>query len=330
MKTVVVVGATGHVGSALCHELKARGGCYIKGTYFAKRAPYLEGVCDEQIQCDIADTALLTKLFEGADAVFHIAGFIWIAKGRKKQINATNIQGTKNIIEACRISGVPDLIYASSVHAIDFDNLTDKLSEKSVYEPRKVHGHYGKSKAAAANLVMAADCPSLRTVVLMPTGVIGRYCYRLSNLGQMIKDYSLKKIPIYFDGRYNFVDTEDIAVAFCNALTRGEGGTSYLLSGDNAEIIEMFKILSELSGVKVPKIKLPVWFVKMLSYPMELISLMRRKMPTFSPYSVYTLHSNCNCDNSKARRDLGFKSRPFAQSLKAQYDFMKEAGMLKK
>ncbi len=69
--------------------------------------------------------------------------------------------------------------------------------------------------------------------------------------------------------------------------------------------------------------KLRVGFLKAVAPLAELYYRLRRVKPLFTSYSLYTLTSNCNFDNSKARNELGFDPRSITESIADEYEFMR-------
>jgi UDP-glucose 4-epimerase len=111
---VVVVGATGNVGTsllmALAHEEVVES---IVGV--ARRLPALEAPKVEWVAADIVD-ADLVPLFRGADAVVHLAWLIQPARDRNL-LWRVNVEGSSRVFRAVADAGVPALVYASSVGA---------------------------------------------------------------------------------------------------------------------------------------------------------------------------------------------------------------------
>ena len=111
----VGTGATGHVGFALIKELEARGEKFR--ILIRKESKMFDGIDCERAFGDVTDYDSLVKAFEGADVVYHLAGVIEINKGNEEMTWKVNVDGTKNVVEACKQCGVKRLVYASSVDA---------------------------------------------------------------------------------------------------------------------------------------------------------------------------------------------------------------------
>jgi len=321
-RIVAVTGATGHIGVALLHELKKRNE-YVRVLVLPnENYDYIKGLYDEIVFGDVRVLEDLEKTFLNVESVFHIAGIITIGNEDKKLLESININGTKNVIEACKKMKVKRLIYTSSVHAIPVLKNKVFMTEPNDFNHKNVVGLYAKSKVIATNLVKEANCESLETVICFPSGVIGPYAYKRSNIGQLILDYNNHKIPMYFNGAYNYVDTRDVAFGLAQAEKFGKAGEGYILSGDNISVKDMLAILQNKTNIPMPKLKLPVFMLKMITPFAELYYKSKKLKPVFTSYSVHTLNVNCNFSNEKAKKELMFTTRPLKESFEEEIDFM--------
>ena len=321
---MVVTGATGHIGNVLVRELLKKGRkvrCVVLPHESTKR---LAGLDVELIRADVQDYPALLEAVGEAEALFHLAGIVTIVSGQRQKLQAVNVMGTRNVIRASREGKVGRLIYTSSVHALVEPPFGNTIAENALFDPRLVHGDYGKSKAQASLEVLDAAKKDLDAVVAIPSGVIGPYDYKPSEMGQLIMDYLNGKMRVFLDGAYNFVDVRDVAQGLIAAFERGARGESYLLSGYEITIEELFRILSALSTVRMPKLKLPTWLCKAASYLAVPYYKFSRITPRFTPYSMYVLGSNCNMSFAKAKRELGFMPRPLAQTLQDTVAWFRE------
>src|SRR4051812_13626162 len=111
---IVVVGASGNVGTSVLRALAADDGVdSIVGV--ARRLPRLPAPKTEWKLADISRDDLL-PVFRGADAVIHLA---WLIQPSRDEatLRATNVEGSRRVFEAVAAAGVPSLVYASSVGA---------------------------------------------------------------------------------------------------------------------------------------------------------------------------------------------------------------------
>ena len=315
MKKCMVTGATGHVGSALIKELLHAGWDVTAFILPGESLLPFEGAKPTIFRGDVRDPYAVLRACIGMDTVFHLAGIVSIGSGKQTAMEQVNIGGTKNIIRACKTAGVKRLVYVSSVHAIPEPDKDIPIKEVSRFDPAAVKGRYAKTKAAATQLVLNAAKNGLDAVVVHPSGVIGPYEHTLSNIGQMIVDTLNGSLHAYIDGKYNFVDVRDVARGIRLAADRGKSGECYILSGEVVTVKEMLDTITRAAGILPVRTKLPYWLAQVTAPLSELYYKCRHQKPLYTPYAIYTLHTNCNFDCSKAEHELGYRYRSAAKSL---------------
>ncbi len=324
---MVVTGATGHIGNVLVRELLKKGHKVRCIVLPQESIGPLAGLDVELARADVLDYPALRDAVRGAEGLFHLAGIVTIVSGQRQKLQAVNVLGTRNVIRASRECKVGRLIYTSSVHALVEPPFGTTIAENAGFDPRLVHGDYGKSKAQASLEVLEAAKEDLDAVVAIPAGVIGPYDYKPSEMGQLIVDYLNGKMRAFLDGAYNFVDVRDVAKGLIAAFERGARGESYLLSGYEITIEELFRTLSAFSTVSMPQLKLPTWLCKVASFLAVPYYKFSRITPRFTPYSMYVLGSNCTMSFAKAKRELGFLPRPPVETLQDTVAWFRQEGL---
>jgi len=207
------------------------------------------------------------------------------------------------------------MIYCSSVHAIPCLPETETMTEITDFDPDRVKGMYGKTKAEATKLVLEMTRHGLDAMVAMPSGIVGPNERRLSNIGQLIVDFLCGGLRAYVDGKYNFVDVRDVVDGICGMIEHWTPGECYIFSGHEVSVEQMIEEIARVSGRKMLRVKLPYWFVMGTSYLSEAYYKLLRKRPLFTHYSIQTLRSNCQFSNQKAQNAVGFSARPIQESL---------------
>ena len=134
----VVTGASGHIGNVLVRDLINKK--YEVKAFVLKNenVDYLKKLNVEICYGDVRDLESLKNAFRGADIVFHLAGIIDIGTVNKKFIYSINVDGTKNVLQACREEKVKKLVYTSSVHAIPEKPKEEVITEITEFSENKV------------------------------------------------------------------------------------------------------------------------------------------------------------------------------------------------
>ncbi|MCX5996392.1 MAG: SDR family oxidoreductase [Chloroflexi bacterium] len=312
---IVVTGATGHIGNVLIRELLASGE-KVRALVppFENDLP-IRGLNIDMVAGDVCDLDSLNSAFRGADVVYHLAGIIAITPGKDRLLHRVNVEGTRNVVDACLESGVGRLVYTSSIHAIQEPPEGIFINETFPVDPEHVLGPYARSKARATLEVRKAVERGLDTVIVHPTGVIGPFDFKISEMGQLVLDFIRGKLKAYLDGAYDFADVRDVARGLMLAGRKGRKGESYILSGERVSIKRIMEMLEETSGIRAPSFKVPAWLARTAGKLAPIYYRIARSKPLFTDYSVDVLRSNSWVSSEKARVELGYVARSVHESI---------------
>lgn len=324
----LVTGSTGSIGNVLVRELLKRGKkvrAFIRPT---SDISSLEGLGADKVVGDIGNIGSLIRAFKGVDTVYHLAGMISIMPGDWTLIRRVNFEGTKNVINACLKCGVGRLVYTSTIHALKEPPMGTVIDENMPFDPFTRRGEYDRSKALASLEVMEAAKKGLDSVIVCPTGVLGPYNFRISEITQTFIDFASGKMKITTDGAYDFVDVRDVAVGHILAAEKGKTAEKYILSGQRITMGEMMMMLHGICGIRTPRYKIPAWLVKTAGLFTPVYYKLANKTPRFTYYSINTLQSNSFISHEKASRELGYKPIPVRKSIEDTFRWMRENKML--
>ena len=318
-----VTGATGHIGNVLVRKLIDRGNDVTVLCLENENIDSLKDLDVNIVYGNITDRQAMFSYINKDDVVFHLAAAISIddSKESYKRVYNVNVNGTKNIVDACINNKAKRLVYTSSVHIIE--PVKDiVLTEPTEFDENKIYGIYSKTKTIATRYVMEkAKEGLLDAVTVYPAGVIGPFDFKISEIGQVILDYVNDKLKGYVKGGYNFIDVRDVADATINASINGVSGEGYILSGNITSVKEMLECFNEILHKKKLPPKFALWFLKMIAKITNAAYKARGKKPVFSEFSLYTLNANANFDNTKAKEVLGLKTRSVKDSFEDAIDW---------
>ena len=316
MEKYIITGATGHIGNVITKKL-----CESKEdvTVLVLKNEDLTPIKNLNVKIvygDVTDRDFIFNFIEKDSIVLHLAGIIDIGLTPSEIVKKVNIEGTKNIVDACIQNKAKKLIYLSTVHIIDPKKHGDILLEPTEFDESKVVGTYAKTKLVATKYIFdACKERNLNATILYPSGVIGPYDYKISELGQVILDYMNHKLLAYVKGGYNFVDVRDISDATISAITNGKCGEGYILSGEYMSLKNLLMTINKKLNIKKLPPKIALWFVRMFASLSNLYYKLRKQKPIFSSYSLYTLNANSNFSNEKAKKELSFNPRDVKESI---------------
>ena len=323
-KISVVTGAKGYLGHTLVTKLVERGE-KVRLALHSPTHDFDELGC-EIVTGSINDIDYLCKAFEGADTVYHVAGLVDITGTKDDLVWQVNYEGTKCVLEACKKSGVKKLVYVSSVDCVPVTPDMDVITEPGHFDPDNLSDAYGKSKAAATELVNSSGDENLKCCSVHPSCVIGpNDFHHSSSVCSMITLYDHGLFPMSLNfGAYNFVDVRDVADGMIAAAEKGRNGQSYFLSGECLSVDGFVQVLAKVNNKKPPRIKLGkkavlaicplgAWFFKVMKMP-----------PVLTPFSIAKICENCNFSYAKAAADLGYSPMSAEKSLTDTVYWLKE------
>lgn len=324
---VAVTGATGHLGANTVRELLAHE-YEVRALYHPRSSlKALEGLPLECAGADILDPQALRKAFRGVDAVVHLAGLISVEGDPDGLVARTNVDGARNVAEACLAAGVAKLVHISSIHAFKPSPQLSRLDETAPRVDQASYA-YDRSKAAGEDAVRAVAAKGVDLVILNPTAFIGPYDFNLSLTGRMLCKVFSGGIPLVIQGGFDWIDTRDVAGAIRAALQTDAIG-QYLLCGHWVTVSELARLCGEASGIRRSRFAVP-WQVARLGVPLEVLKSRFTGMPPgYTDESLVILRDsrdNCCCD--RARCELRFEARPLAQTIDDAHAWYRAEGFI--
>ncbi|MBA4348048.1 MAG: dihydroflavonol 4-reductase [Clostridiales bacterium] len=328
MKRVyMITGIGGHLGNTVARELLAAGETVRGFAQPNEDVTMLYGDAVSIVRGDVRDKSSMEPLFFGLkpedEVLFiHSAGIVSVASKYDQRVVDVNVHGTENVVSLCKEHNVKKLVYISSVHALPELPHGNVIREVEGFQAEAVIGLYAKTKAAATQIVLDAARSGLDATIIHPSGIIGPNDYGNGHLTQMIINYLNGSLTACVEGGYDFVDVRDVANGVIAAASKGKKGECYILSNRYIPVRELLNTLSRVTGGKLIKTVLPLWFAKLTAPLAELYYKIRHEAPLFTRYTLYTLTSNARFTNEKARRDLGYKPRDIGTTIKDTVAFL--------
>src|SRR5438309_805293 len=276
----------------------------------------LEGLKVEQAYGDLRDVASLRLALAGCRQLYHVAAHYALWAPDPQIFYDINVTGTHNLMEAARDSGVERIVYTSTIGAIGLPPGGGAGSEETPVSLKQMVGHYKRSKFLAEQEVRKLARAGLPVVIVNPSAPVGARDIKPTPTGQVIVDFMKGRMPAYIETGMNLVDVDDVAVGHRLAMEKGRIGERYILGNRNLMLREVFAILSRLTGVPAPTIKLPRWSILPLAYanqwPADYVTHRPPRIPLEGvKMAKYVMHYDC----SKALRELGLPQTPVEVAL---------------
>ena len=306
----LVTGATGFVGGAVARAL-VRAGVDVR-VLIRSNSDFqnLSGLSVERVEGDLRNPASLQSALAGCHHLYHVAAHYALWAQDPAIFYDVNVTGTRNVLSAARLAGVERTVYCSTIGAIGLPPGGGLGSEETPVSLDQMAGHYKRSKYLAEQEVLKFAHEGLPVVIVNPSAPVGAGDVRPTPTGQVIVDFMKGRMPAYIETGMNIVDVEDVAAGHLLAMEKGRQGERYILGCKNLMLREVFDILSGLTGVKAPSLRLPRWTVLPLAYANQWIANVTGHPPRIPLEGVkmakYKMHYDCR----KAIRELGIPQTP--------------------
>lgn len=328
MSKVLVTGANGFLGSWVVRRLAEEGHQVFSLVRKSSDLSELKDAKTEYVYGDVTDLHSLLAAFQGMDTVFHLAGLIAYKRSDRAAMEKVNVQGTQNVVEACRATNVRRLVHLSSVVAVgaSFDS-QHILNEESPYNVAHLDLGYFETKRKA-ELIVKEACQKNRldAVILNPSTIYGPGDARKGSRKTQLK-VAQGKFKFYTSGGVNVVAVQDAVDGIVSAWKKGRTGERYILAGENLRIRELFEIIAKQAGQEPPKMLLPTPVLHGIGMVGDLMGTLGMKSP-ISRENAWTSTMFHWFDSSKAQRELDFKPRPAEIAISQSVQWIKENGYL--
>jgi len=327
---IALTGATGHLGNVLVRQLLSRGERVRAVIPPFEDTTSLEGLELDRVEGDVLNVDSLIPAFEKADVVYHLAGIIFVPPRKKELLYQVNVTGTRNVLEACLKCNVGRLIHTSSIEALVRPPDGTVFDETSPFDPERVVGDYGRSKAQASLEVLSAVKRGLDAVIVCPTGAAGSYDFKPSTLGQWFIDIAKNRLSgrVYIGGASDYLDVRDIAAGQILAGEKGRTGEAYILSGERITQTDLTSMVQEVAGVSGRRFKIPPWLARIMADIAYVYCYLTNTITYITRDSVRIVNSNSFVSHEKASSELGYSPLPFRETVVDTIQWFRETGRL--
>jgi len=327
---VLVTGATGFVGRRLLPRIINEG---YSAVALVRSTSNTEGLPSEvEIrEADLFAIETLEAAVQDVDVVIHLAAYFDFYPSDVDLLYRVNVDGTRNLMNACVGTTVDRFIYGSTTETIGPVRYPPG-NEDTELNPAF---DYGKSKVMAEDVVRQIGKETgLDYIILRPTGIMGEGdFYTAFEMIEAVNEGALPVLP--GDGKKHIMYThiDDVIEGFMRAITSKSALNTTLILCPDAPLTynELLECLSEYLGVGLPKTRVPTSLAKI---GMGLMSpLKNRKKTTFlwHPQTVQSMDEERWYENKRAKRLLGWGPKiTMKEGLKRAIDWYYENGFLEK
>jgi dihydroflavonol-4-reductase len=287
----------------------------------------LEGLPVEVREGSLEDAVSLERALDGCTALFHVAADYRLWVPDPPAMYRANVEGTRDLMQAALKAGIKRVVYTSSVATLGLRADGQPADETTPVALGDMIGPYKRSKFMAEEevrrLVTEAGLPA---VIVNPSTPIGPRDIKPTPTGRIIVDAASGRIPAYVDTGLNLVHVDDVAAGHLLAFERGRIGERYVLGGDDLGLAEMLAVIAELCGRRKPLVRLPRAAIYPIALAAETFARLTGREPFVTVDALRMAKKKMFFSSAKARRELGYQTRPARQAVHDALVWFRAAG----
>jgi dihydroflavonol-4-reductase len=302
VKPTLVTGASGFVGWHVARLLSSRG---HRVRALVRPASQLRELDVERVTGDLRDADSLARAVEGCGLVFHVAADYRLWAKDPGELYRSNVDGTRNLLEAARHAGVERVVYTSTVGCIGVPHGCEG-DETQPVTLQDMSGAYKRSKFLAEKAALEFAASGLPVIAVNPTAPIGDHDFKPTPTGKIILDFLKGAMPAFIDTGLNLVDVKDVAEGNLLACERGRPGERYILGCENVTLAQILQRLAQITGRAAPTVKLPYFVAYAAGVASTGWARVTGKPPMAPLDAVRMAKKKMWVSIDKAKRELGF------------------------
>jgi len=302
---ILVTGATGMVGANIVYELLKSGDTVSVLARSKEKAEKLFPKNVNILLGDITDKDSLQKATSGQDIVYHSAGLPEQWFRDPFIFTRTNVEGTRNVLEAAKNAKVKRVVYTSTIDV--FQGFKDQVYDETILDPNPKGTYYERSKQEADRIAVGYLNEGMDIVFLHPSGVYGIGPIGSPGPNGLMKDLIQGKVPMLLPGGFPIVLAKDCAIGHILAAKQGKAGDRFILSESYLSLKEFAVLVNEIKPIpKMPRV-MPLAVAKIFSSVVEGFAWLTGHPPLLPKGQLHFLQWQAIPSAEKAKKQLGWK-----------------------
>lgn len=324
----VVTGGAGFIGSHLVDRLITEGRrVRVVERPGADTAHLPAGVA--VVRADIRDRDAVRAALRGAAEVYHLAANPNLWTRNRSEFDEINHRGTIHVLDAAIEAGAGRILHCSTESILTRARSVGAIAEDVAVTEADAVGPYCLSKLRAEDAARARAAAGHPVVIANPTLPIGPGDRGLSPPSRLIRDFCRGELPAVIDCTLSAIDVRDVALGLSLAIRNGRPGRRYLLGGENLTLVELLGHLSELTGVPLPRWRVPYPVGLAVAYASEFwADRVTGRMPRATVTGLRLTRRTMHFDASRTLKEIGLRPRPVRESLADAVAWLRATGQL--
>jgi nucleoside-diphosphate-sugar epimerase len=309
----LVTGANGFTGSHLVKALEQNGDTVVGLVRKSSNLSRLSNCNVQLIYGDLSDRDALRTAMTGVDTVFHTAAYVELGIVDEAEMERVNVEGTRAVLEVAQAIGVAKMVYCSTIGVFG-DTQGQVIDETFQRTQTDFSSAYDRTKYEAQQLVDQFAAQGLPVVSILPSGIFGADD---PHFGPVMQQFLKGGLKLWAGGDRvtGIVHVDDLVAAMILAAEKGKPGEYYIISAGDLTTREMFNILSQDSGIPVPR-EAPKFLVRLAGNLLDPVGRLLKWQPPISRERVHYIYDRCvRVDATKARQELGWHPRSVRHTL---------------
>lgn len=321
-----VTGAGGFIGSHLVELLVEKGHDVVALISNKNPINHLDPKLPIRVvQGDIRNFASVKQAMQGCDYVFHAAACMNGPHATPREFFSTNVEGTRNVMQAALELGVKKVVHTSSLVALK-ENATT-VNENTLHSG-KFDGEYSLTKFLGEKVAFEYGAKGLKVIAVHPTLVYGPRGIALSGFFKLHIEPRIR-FASFLNCILNLIYVKDCVRGHLLAMEKGQPGHKYILGGEEVPLEQFLSILDNISRIRKPVIKVPEFIVEIGAIILPpLFSILGKTYPVPKP-QVDAMKRGSSANNTKAKKELGLTLTPLEKGLKETIDWYRANGLIR-
>ena len=323
-----VSGATGFIGSAVVRQLLGDGRsvrCLVEP---GAKTDNLDGLDVEMVTVDVCDHEGMASALDGAAAYYHLAAIYKTWMENPEPMYRVNLEGTTASLLAARRVGIKRVVYTSSIAAVGLREDGEPSDESVPFNLYDIANEYILTKHLSERLALRFAEAGDPIVIVNPAFPFGERDIAPTPTGGIVLSVLRKEVPALSPGGFCAIDVDDVARAHVAAETKGRIGERYILGNHNVTFAQFVHLVSEIAGLKAPRLEIPTKVGEALAFGFEMwANHVTHSRPRVTLKAAQYMQRRVWFDGSKARRELGMPETPLAESVERSVRYFRDAGM---
>jgi len=266
----------------------------------------------EWIEGDILDFYLMDEMAKSHKEFYHTAAFVSFNKQDRQKILDININGTINIVNACKEHN-SRLVYSSSIASLGRGLSNNATTENDLRDNNYKSSIYSKSKFLAEQEVWRGIAEGLDAVMVNPSVIIGPGDWNKSST-QLFKTMN-NGLKFYTDGSNGYVDVRDVAEVMFRLMKSRINAERYILSSKDVSYKKLFTEIANVLDKKPPKYKAGKILSGMGWISMAVWGIITNSTPLITKETANSANSHYSYSSEKIRNTLNYSFIPIEESI---------------